>query len=78
MEKLLLSCQNALIFRLTLAVLLGGAGLGANADFDEGFAGSINSETKTEREITLEELEEKRQGAVPDNYLRYSLTHCLS
>ena len=38
MEKLLLSCQNALIFRLTLAVLLGGAGLGANADFDEGAA----------------------------------------
>ena len=38
MEKLLLSCQNALLFRLTLAVLLGGAGLGANADFAEGFA----------------------------------------
>ena len=36
MEKLLLSCQNPLIFRLILAVLLGGAGLNANADFDEG------------------------------------------
>ena len=36
MEKLLLSCQNPLIFRLILAVLLGSAGLNANADFDEG------------------------------------------
>ena len=38
MEKLLLSCQNPLIYRLILAVLLGGAGLNANADFDEGVA----------------------------------------
>ena len=38
MEKLLLSCQNALIFRLTLAMLLGGAALNANADWSKGFA----------------------------------------
>ena len=33
MEKLL-SCQNPLLYRLILAVLLSGAGLNANADFD--------------------------------------------
>ena len=38
MKKLLLSCQNPLIFRLILALLLGGVGLSANADFDEGAA----------------------------------------
>ena len=38
MKKLLLSCQNPLIYRLILAVLLGGVGLSANADFDEGLA----------------------------------------
>ena len=38
MKKLLLSCQNALLSRLILALLLAGAGLSANADFDEGVA----------------------------------------
>ena len=37
MEKLL-SCQNPLIYRLILAMLLGGVGLSANADFDEAVA----------------------------------------
>ena len=36
--KKLLSCQNPLIVRLILALLLGGAGLNANADLAEGFA----------------------------------------
>ena len=36
MKKLLLLCQNPLIFRLILTVLLASAGLNANADFDEG------------------------------------------
>ena len=36
--KKLLSCQNPLIVRLILAVLLAGAGLNANADFNEGLA----------------------------------------
>ena len=38
MEKLLLSYPKPLIYRLILAVLLAGAGLNANADFDEGRA----------------------------------------
>lgn len=37
-EKFLLSCQNPLIFRLILVVLLAGVRLNANADFDEGVA----------------------------------------
>ena len=50
MKKLLLSCQNPLIFCLILAVLLAGAGLNANAEIMKRDSGESEPLTKEEKQ----------------------------